>query len=189
MLGGGVSGWYYSHFTLHNCVLWSNTDGGGDIEVAQVHLDGSTVSVDYSCIEGWSGGLGGAGNIGAAPGFVDADGADNTWGTEDDDLHLSVGSPCINTADPTFSPQPGQTDLDGYARVICGVVDMGACEFGIGDYDCNQVIDLDDYADWGLCMTGPDGGPYPVGCEALDFDYDLDVDTEDFIEFQQVLPG
>jgi len=34
-------------------------------------------------------------------------------------------------------------------------VDMGAYEFGIGDYDCDQAVNLVDLAGWEGCETGP----------------------------------
>lgn len=66
---------------------------------------------------------------------------------------------------------------------------MGAYEFGIGDYDCDQDVDLLDFADWVDCMTGPDSGPYLDGCEAFHFDCDADVDLTDFAGFQAVFAG
>ncbi len=81
------------------------------------------------------------------------------------------------------------TDLDGYARILCDRVDMGAYEFGIGDYDCDQLVNLLDFANWAACMTGPDGGPYDGGCEAFDFEFDGDVDLSDFSGFQRILAG
>ncbi len=73
--------------------------------------------------------------------------------------------------------------------MLCDRVDMGAYEFGIGDYDCDQDVVLVDFAHWDGCMTGPANGPYDPGCEAFDFDADLDVDFEDFRGFQLVLAG
>ena len=62
---------------------------------------------------------------------------------------------------------------------------MGAYEFGIGDFTCDQTVDLTDFANWESCMTGPDAGPYPAGCEAFDFEFDGDVDLKDFRGFQE----
>ena len=71
------------------------------------------------------------------------------------DLRLKAGSPCINAGDPGFVASPGETDLDSHARVLCGQVDMGAHEFGIGDYDCNQTVDLAELSAWDEWQTGP----------------------------------
>jgi len=64
---------------------------------------------------------------------------------------------------------------------------MGAYEFGIGDFDCNQSVDLLDFAGWESCTTGPHGGPNDPGCEAFDTDFDADVDLLDLAGFQAVL--
>lgn len=72
----------------------------------------------------------GSGNIDSAPLFVDADGADDTVGTEDDDLHLLWDSNCINTGDPNFTFDANERDIDGEPRVMVGRIDMGADEVG-----------------------------------------------------------
>ncbi|MCP4249036.1 MAG: hypothetical protein GY778_18485, partial [bacterium] len=100
-----------------------------------------------------------------------------------DDLRLQVGSPCIDAGDPADQPA-GETDLDGHARVLCGRVDMGANEFGIGDFDCDQSVDGSDFSHWGDCMTGPSHGPYDAGCQSFDYEFDGDVDLDDFALFQ-----
>jgi len=76
----------------------------------------------------------GAGNIDLYPDFVDADGPDETVGTEDDNLRLSASSPCIDAGYNDALPPTVSTDLDGYQRVVDGnndgtaTVDMGAYE-------------------------------------------------------------
>ncbi len=54
-----------------------------------------------------------------------------------------------------------------------------------GDQDADGDVDLDDFALFAPCMTGPDNGPYPEGCDAFDFDRDLDVDLADLAGFQR----
>ncbi len=114
---------------LVNCIFHGNTDNGGDVEAAQIRSNNGTLTVEYSCVQGWSGALGGTGNMGADPQFLDADGADGTAGTEDDDLRLSEGSACIDGGDNAGLAPFVITDLDGRARVFNKVVDMGAYEF------------------------------------------------------------
>ena len=62
-----------SSLTMVNCILWGNTDSAGSGESSQVFLDNSTGGVDCCCLQGWTGTLGGAGNIGDDPVFADAD--------------------------------------------------------------------------------------------------------------------
>nr|NIL95943.1 hypothetical protein [Planctomycetales bacterium]NIP68019.1 hypothetical protein [Planctomycetales bacterium] len=48
-------------------------------------------------------------------------------------------------------------------------------------------VDLTDFASWPTHTTGPDNGPYPPGGEAFDFEYDSDIDLQDFAAFQHAL--
>ena len=103
-----------------NCILW---DSGNQIW----NDDGSVIGITYSDVQGgWSG----QGNINTNPLFVDADGADNIFGTEDDDLRLLPDSPCIDAGDNTAVPVSVVVDLNGNPRIINGMVDMGAYEGG-----------------------------------------------------------
>lgn len=101
-----------------NCIL---RDGGDEVW----NYDASAISMTYSDVEG---GFPGTGNIDADPMFVDADGADNIVGTEDDDLQLTAGSPCIDTGDNAAVPASVETDIRGRPRIMNGRVDMGAYE-------------------------------------------------------------
>jgi hypothetical protein len=89
--------------TVINCILWGNTDGGPTDESAQIYNSGSTPDVNYCCVQGWTGGLGGTGNIGDDPLFKDAD------------LSLSFDSPCIDAGDNNSVPAD-TADLDGDGR-------------------------------------------------------------------------
>jgi predicted outer membrane repeat protein len=105
--GGGLSD---CNGTIINCVIWQNTAAEG----AQIYAS-STPS--YSCIQDWTGG--GIGNINFDPCFVDAAGGD---------YHLSLLSPCIDAGDPSYSPSPGETDIDGEPRVFNSHIEIGADE-------------------------------------------------------------
>jgi hypothetical protein len=74
---------------LTNCILWDNSDSNDIEEFSQIH--GGVPVINYSCIQGWSGILGGIGNIGDDPGFVDL---------PDGNYHLEWHSPCIDAGDP-----------------------------------------------------------------------------------------
>ena len=87
---------------VSNCVLWGNTASS---EGNEIYNQGTNITpiISYCDIAGclgggaWDTSLGtdGGGNIDADPLFVDADGADDTAGTEDDNLRLQSGSPWI----------------------------------------------------------------------------------------------
>jgi len=141
---------YPSAIEMINCILW---DGGDEIW----NNDGSTITITYSDVQDADPDDGsiypGTGNIDDDPLFVDAGGADDTPGTEDDNLRLSAGSPCIDAGDNSAVTEV--SDLDGNVRVVDGdcdsvaVVDMGAYEFGwvyLGDFDGQCDVDLVDFA-------------------------------------------
>ncbi len=153
-----------------NCILWGNSDAGGMDESAQIHdYFWSWSQVTYSCIQGLNLFAGG-GNIGGDPLFVDPDGLDDILGTEDDDVRVPRGSPCIDAADNSAVPAGITTDLDGEPRFFDDpstpdtgngtppIVDMGAYEY---PRDCNgngipDECDID---------CGEPGGPCDVpGC-------------------------
>lgn len=141
--------------------------------------------------------------------FRDPDGPDGIPGNEDDDFRLAVGSPGINAGYALFVPVTGESDLDGHARVFCGTADIGAYEFGAGDFNCDQAVDLSDLGAWAPCMIDPVSfdirNPHSdsrfswqstienrqlqmgIGCEAFDFNADFDIDLADFAYLQRVL--
>ncbi len=151
--------------SANNCVFWGNTAASGQGEAAQVYVGSRSPVFRHNCIEGWTGSLGGVGNFGDDPFFLDPDGPDNLLGTLDDDLQLSPGSPCIDVGSNGAVP-PDSADLDadgdtaertpidlaGNKRFVddpetpdcpqpeadCGsppIVDMGAYEYFV---DCNS---------------------------------------------------
>ena len=119
LYGGGIYSRDGSNPTLVNCILWDNSDGTGSVESAQIYVHSGEPVVNYTCVRGWTGTLGGTGNIGYDPLFTDAENAD---------YHLQPGSPCIDSGDPNYVAGPNETDLDGRLRVIFGRIDMGAYE-------------------------------------------------------------
>ncbi|MBN2447125.1 MAG: DUF1565 domain-containing protein, partial [Phycisphaerae bacterium] len=93
-LTGGAGGIHVGSGTtkIGNSILWANATPTGTGQSAQVDVTGGDPPlIDYSCVQGWTGDLGGVGNIGLNPLFRDANGADNIIGTEDDDLGLALG--------------------------------------------------------------------------------------------------
>ncbi len=199
-LGGGIyatASYGGSEVFVSNCILWGNSPNS----MSSVPL--SETTVNYSDVQGgWPGA--GSNNIDADPLFVDADGPDNVPGTEDDNLRLSPGSPCIDAADNTaVSPdtadldndgdtaEPIPFDLDGNPRFVDDpdtpdtgnpdginpLVDMGAYEFQLAcpwDLDGNGTVGILDLLAL-LAAWGSDPGGPP------DFDGDFTVDILDLL--------
>jgi hypothetical protein len=186
-IGGGGMASFTSNPTVANCILWGNSPD-------EIHNDKSAPIIRFSDVQGGlpAEAVDGGGDINLDPMFIRSPdpGPDDTWdGVDDDygDLRLRVGSPCIDAGDLGFVAQPTETDLEGHARVLCGVVDMGAYEFGVGDYDCDQSVNLSDFANWSSCVTDPSPstrGDTTSACAAFDFDGDGDVDLIDFAGFE-----
>jgi hypothetical protein len=188
--------------TVTNCILWGNTDGGPTDESAQIYNSSSTPDVNYCCVQGWTGGLGGTGNIGDDPLFL----ADIP-----DQVRLLSTSPCIDAGDNNSVPadtadldndgntvEPIPWDLDGRARIVDGdcndteIVDMGAYEFAwiyIGDFYGGCDVDFVDFAVLALTWLLEDGD---IGYNALcdisipaDYiidEYDLKIFTDNWLE-------
>ena len=185
--GGGLCAGWSGEPTVTNSIIRGNTSPA----YPQLY-DSGNMTVRYSNVQG---GRTGIGNVNVDPLFVDLDGPDDIPGTADDDLHLSRMSPCINAGDPACTPEPGETDVDGEPRVQSGFVDMGADEtpYARGDATQDGQVDLDDFAIFADCLSGPGASPAPTppitaaDCRnAFDLDGDGDVDVPDFSAFQMV---
>jgi hypothetical protein len=98
-----------SHVDISNCILWDEND-----EI--LNTDNSAISIMYSNVRG---GWVGEGNLNADPGFVDPD---------QDNYHLSEGSPSIDAGSNLVVPLAILTDLDGNPRITGNAVDTGAYE-------------------------------------------------------------
>jgi hypothetical protein len=141
---------------MANCILW---DGGNEIW----NNDGSTVTINYTNVEG---GFPGTGNMDTDPQFVDPDNGD---------FRLSLGSPCIDAGHNNAIAGLAATDLDGNPRFAddpatgdtgCGVpvvVDMGAYEYQgnpasvtFADLNGDNVVGLDDFDALMGCWSSSD---------------------------------
>jgi hypothetical protein len=130
--GGGLYCAYESDANVMNSILWGNTAlhgaqvaiGAGDSAfplpsaVAVLYSDAeggqAAVHIDPGCTLNW-----GTGSIASNPMFIDANVGD---------YHPGAGSPCIDAGDSNSVPPSLLKDLDGNARIINGVVDMGPYE-------------------------------------------------------------
>lgn len=138
--GGGIDVGVNSSLFLTNSMLWGNEAGGITDEDGQVNISGGMADVNHTCVQGWTGSLGGLGNTGSNPVFMEVNGADDVPGTYDDNVWILPGSPCIDAGDNTAVP-PDENDLDE-------------------DGDTTEPIPWDlDGKDRFVAMMGPGMGP------------------------------
>jgi alpha-tubulin suppressor-like RCC1 family protein len=147
--GGGMDNWgdvVPANPIITNCIFWGNhaDDSGNEIYNSELYAE---PVVTYSCVQGgWEGST----NTDDDPKFVkDAagygygpEGPDDVFGTWDDGLALSFGSPCIDKGSDGAVPAGIDKDITGRKRIADGdhqitipdtdppTVDMGAYELG-----------------------------------------------------------
>lgn len=140
--GGGVYNSFESSPVVVNCILWANTEVGGQLRMQQIRTESGTPVVNFTCIQdGWDG-AGGQGIVAADPLFAAATGTDGAFGTEDDDLRLQSGSPCIDAGLNDVDLDPAaegvqslpETDLSGAPRIRDGNAD-GTAAVDLGAYE------------------------------------------------------
>jgi len=107
--GGGIYCDSGSSPTITNSILWGDSPG-------EIYVYSGNPVVTYSDV---AGGWTGEGNIQRNPRFVDP---------QNGDYHLKFISPCIDAGDPDYVPEPGETDIDGEARIMRARIDMGSDE-------------------------------------------------------------
>ena len=125
-VGGGVhfisSSASQDIYEVPGMLVWGNT-GGFQIRSSSISID-----LPYSNVQGGLSGISvfGGASLTTGPGFINVDPlfVDPAMG----DYHLSAGSPCIDAGDPNFVALPGETDIDGEARVQGAAVDLGSDE-------------------------------------------------------------
>lgn len=95
----------------HNLYFSAGGAAAGDFS-----LNGSF----FAGFSAWQSGTGNdANSLTVDPLLVDGDGGD---------LHLQANSPAVDAGNPAYLPEPGETDLDGAARLVGAAVDLGADE-------------------------------------------------------------
>ena len=196
--GGGI--WNNgSNPILSNCILWNNKAYSTRKEIYNYasFKYPSTPLISYCDITGcllggaWDSymGINEGGNIDADPLFFDADGPDDMPGTEDDNLRLSVNSPCIDRGDPDYVAEPDETDLDGNPRVLNGRIDIGAYEYSNGPPTADAGEDIVGYA-WfdGFGVVEPNGfGSFDPDGDELGYRWSWEIGGEVF-EANGVMP-
>lgn len=131
--GGGI--YLVGGLEIDNSLLWGNTDTGGSDQDAQIYIDEGAPTINYTSVQGWTGGLGGSNNDGNDPQFVDSY-------LDNDDFHPYASSPAINSGSNTYIAWSGEPDLDGNTRIVGGTVDRGCYEF-----QCTPVVIVEEDTD------------------------------------------
>jgi len=201
---GGAMRNHNSTAKITNCIFWQNTAATADDEISN---SGSTPIISHSDIAGCGGSAGwdtsfgtdGGGNIDLDPMFVlDPNAGGDGWGDdpctpadesandEYGDLHLAVGSPCIDAGNNS-ALIANPVDPDGYPRTIDGncdevvVVDIGAHEFNyayLGDFDFQCDVD---YADFAILSTVWLTDSVDLSFNAL---YDISEPADDLVDIE-----
>jgi len=201
-----------SLISVENSIVRGNTDDNGGGFASQISGDEtSLITITQSNVQGIAPG---DGNIDEDPLFVElpSDGGDG-WADDNNtlgDLHVRLGSPCIDAGDNGLLPADiadlngnGDTaetlpyDLSGAPRRMDDVaadtgagtppiVDMGAYEHLSGDCNHDGAVTLADAADLIACMAGPDAGA-ETGCACHDLNASGTVDLVDVGLFQMLL--
>lgn len=181
--GGGGSGIFAMIPKITNCIFWDNADNfGTNSEFSQIGSDSPTIN--YSCVQGWTGTWGGTGNIGDDPNFTDPNGPDGVPGTLDDDLALA-GTACIDAGDNDAVPSD-EFDLDDDANTVESVpFDLAGSLRFMDANDVNDtgngdppVVDMGAY-EYGTGKCGDQLHPYPP----VDYNFDCVVDFKDMAFF------
>jgi hypothetical protein len=192
--GYGLAGGIYNSAgkpRLTNCIFWGNSDEYGMDESAQIYTEGvGGPVINYSCIQGWTGGFGGSGNISTDPRFADVDANDfhlksaaGRWDANSESwVQDDVNSPCIDAGDPNSDwtaelwPHGKRINMGAYG---------GTPEASMSALDLGNVADLNndnsvDYMDMKLFT---DKWPFEEVLLAEDLNRDRFVNLIDFAIF------
>ncbi len=111
---------------------------------------------------------------------------------------LLLGTVTVNTAgmsEGAYNVRIDNTVDSGFSRLGLDAAHEpldGAGVFTIqcspADGDCDGDVDLNDYASFQSCSTGP-GGTAAQGCQGYDLDGDQDIDLVDFALFMILFTG
>jgi parallel beta-helix repeat protein len=170
-IGGGIWNGWGGSTKLTNTIVWNNSDIDGLEETSQISdARGSRIStISYCCIQGWTGALGGIGNIGIGPLFVNPQSGDfhlksAGWHWDVDDRRWQyddITSPCIDAGNPGFPLNDELLNMPGGPSNLWGVnlrINMG-CYGGtaeasippygwalLGDLTNDGLVDVEDFA-------------------------------------------
>ena len=114
---------------------------------------------------------------------------DLTWHTIDGGGGGSSTGGGFELAGTIGQPDAGPVMTGGKFALLGGFWPGVAAASMPGDCDSDGDVDLDDFAEFEPCLTGPGGGLPEPDCSCFDFDYSGDIDLTDFAAFQQAFAG
>ena len=85
--------------------------------------------------------------------------------------------------------QPDAGTMTGGNWDVAGGFWPGVVFIPTADFDGDGDVDLDDYAEFPACMSGPGGTSTGAGCEAFDLDRNNALDLLDVAKFQAAFTG
>lgn len=191
---GGMCNYRRITLALSDSVLWNNIDETGATEFAQIGGGDNVVVVDHTCIQGWTGRMGGVENHGNDPFFVPGPGG--CYYLTQVAAGQGVDSPCVDSGSDTA----GSLELDTATTRSDEGVDVGIVDIGyhypitgnrlmMGDFDRNEQVDLRDLAAFQSCFTGDVFTYVSPCCRIFDFALDGDVDVRDAALLASAMTG
>jgi parallel beta-helix repeat protein len=146
--GGGINSYWVinnsaNKVNLTNCIFWYNNDNGGLDESAQIYTRNGTSVVNYSCVQGWTGALGGTGNIGTDPCFADSNNGDYHLKSEAGRWKLSIYTK-LDPADDGFIDLSDFAAFANYWQKQGGFLPADLDNSGLVDFNDLKLL-LDNY--------------------------------------------
>ncbi|MEM7623260.1 MAG: right-handed parallel beta-helix repeat-containing protein [Planctomycetota bacterium] len=162
---------------VSNSIIWDNIAEQPSSPTRSISIGGSASNangfVENSLVEFWfdgSGPLAGSAVTDADPMMIDADGPDNTFGSDDDNVRLMPGSPAIDTGNQASASVLSGFDYYGDFRfrddtgtpgIAPGlIIDIGAAEFQgtspppcLADTNGDGVLTPGDFNAWILAFN------------------------------------
>ncbi|MHC4508491.1 MAG: hypothetical protein ACYTAO_05960 [Planctomycetota bacterium] len=158
-MGGHALAVFGARAELANCILWGQTSESSSLIALQgTDERDAELIVSYCDVKNGADGIvktgsavvtWGAGNLNQDPRFQDPAGADAVAGTEDDNLRLRSGSPCIDAGDNTAVPTDADDldlDQDRVERQARFVDDTATADTGVADLPAyRSIVDIGAY--------------------------------------------
>ncbi|MHC4120303.1 MAG: choice-of-anchor Q domain-containing protein [Planctomycetota bacterium] len=129
---------------LSNCIVW---DGRYGSHTPSLVFSENEIAKYYITFSNVQGGWPGRGNMDSHPLFVDPDGPDGLIGTEDDNLRLQDGSPCIDAGNNQVGIDPNAA---GFQPIVGVDIDLGVRRFDDpvtvdAGYGASPIVDMGAY--------------------------------------------